>query len=164
MQDLRAEIHLGAMQIVFAQNQAERLHGKRITAAGVAQNVAPSAGSLDPVAAAPGYRRSTSGVDDDSITMIKCRREAGFAVAARHDFRFRPDLEADLPQRVTIFGCSATGKENSSAIDLFRQFGKDRAQTLGRGEAKVRGLHFSLLQNAKFPTGIIPTCRGYGFD
>ena len=44
------------MQIVFAQNQAERPHGKRITAAGVAQNMAPSAGSLDPVAAAAGYR------------------------------------------------------------------------------------------------------------
>ena len=56
VQDLRGEIHFGAMQIVFAQNQAERLHGKKITAAGVAQNVAPSARSLDPVAAASGYR------------------------------------------------------------------------------------------------------------
>ena len=96
--------------------------------------------------------------------MIERRREARIAVAASHDFRFRPDLETDLPQRVTVFGCCATGKENSSAIDLRRQFGKDRAQTLGRGEAKIRGLQFSMLQNAKFPTGIIPTCRGYGFD
>src|SRR6185295_14691087 len=51
-----------------------------------------------------------------------------------------------------------------SAIDLLRQFVKDRTQTVGRCEAKVRGLQFSLLQNAKFPTGIIPTGRGYGFD
>jgi hypothetical protein len=29
MQDLRGEIHFGAVQIVFAQNQAERLHGKK---------------------------------------------------------------------------------------------------------------------------------------
>ena len=94
--------------------------------------------------------------------MIERRRESGIAVAARHDFRFRPDLEADLPQRVTVFGCCATGKENSSAIDLLRQFGKDRAQTVGRGESKIRGLQFSLLQNAKFPTRIIPTCRDYG--
>ena len=56
MKDLRGEIHFGAMQIVFAQNQAKRLHGKGITAAGVAQNVAPSAGSLNPVAAAACYR------------------------------------------------------------------------------------------------------------
>jgi len=42
-------------QIVFAQNQAERLHGNGITAAGVAQDVAPSARSLNPVAAAAGY-------------------------------------------------------------------------------------------------------------
>src|SRR6266511_4070236 len=94
--------------------------------------------------------------------MIECRREAGIAVAARHDFRFRPDLEADLPERATIFLRSATGKENSSAIDLRRQLGKDRAQTLGRGEAKIRGLQFSLLQNTKFPTGI--TDPAYSFD
>ena len=56
VQDFRGEIHFAAMQIVFAQDQAERLHGKRITAAGVAQNMSPSAGSLDPVAAAPGNR------------------------------------------------------------------------------------------------------------
>ena len=96
--------------------------------------------------------------------MIERRREAGIAVAARHDFRFRPDLETDLPERATVFGCCATGKENSSAIDLRRQFGKDHTQTLGGGEAKIRGLQFSLLQNAKFPTGIIPTCRDYSFD
>ena len=94
--------------------------------------------------------------------MIKRRREAGIAVAARHDFRFQPDLEADSPERVTVFGRCATGKENSSAIDLRRQFGKDRTQTFRRGEAKIRGLQFSLLQNAKFPTGI--TDPGYGFD
>ena len=91
--------------------------------------------------------------------MIERRCEAGITVAARHDFRFRPDLEADLPQRATVFGCCAAGKENSSAIDLRRQFGKDRAQTLGRGEAKIRGLQFSLLQNPKFRAG----CIGYSF-
>ena len=69
-----------------------------------------------------------------------------------------------MSERATVFLRSATGKENSSAIDVYRQFGKDGAQTLGRGEAKIRGLQFSLLQNAKFPTGIIPTCRDYGFD
>ena len=63
--------------------------------------------------------------------MIERRCEAGITVAARHDFRFRPDLEADLPERGAVFGCCATGKENSSAIDLGRQVGKDRAQTLG---------------------------------
>src|SRR5580765_6851428 len=94
--------------------------------------------------------------------MIERRRQPGITVAARHDFRFRPDLEADLSERVTVFGCCTTGKENSSAIDLLRQFSKDRPQTLGRGEAKIRGLQFSLLQNAKFPTGI--TDPGYGFD
>src|SRR5439155_3571568 len=91
--------------------------------------------------------------------MIERRCEAGITVAARHDFRFRPDLEADLPKRATVFLRSATSKKYSSVIDLRRQFGKDRAQTLGRGEAKIRGLQFSLLQNAKFRAGRI----GYSF-
>ena len=82
--------------------------------------------------------------------MIKRGREAGITVAARHDFRVRPNIEADLPERATVFICSAAGKKNSRAIDLFRQFGKDRAQTLSRGESKIRGLQFSLLENAKF--------------
>ena len=32
--------------------------------------------------------------------MIERRRQTGIAVAASHDFRVWPDLEADLPQRV----------------------------------------------------------------
>ena len=44
------------MQIVFAQDQTERLDGKKIAAAGIAQNVTPPAGWLDPVTATAGYR------------------------------------------------------------------------------------------------------------
>src|SRR5215211_2768964 len=94
--------------------------------------------------------------------MIERRREAGITVAARHDFRLRPDVEADLPERATVFGCCATGKKNSSAIDLPREFGKDRAQTLGRGEAKIRGLQFSLLQNGPLRAGV--SAPGYSFS
>src|SRR6516162_5986344 len=96
--------------------------------------------------------------------MIERRREAGITIAARHDFRVRPDLEADSPQRATVFRCAATGKENSSAIDSLRQFGKDRTQTFGRGETKIRRVQFSVLENAKFATGITPRLRGYSFD
>ena len=91
--------------------------------------------------------------------MIEPRCKARIAIATGHDFRFWPNLEADLSERATVFGCCATCKENSSAIDLRRQFGKDRAQTLRRGEAKIRGLQFSLLQNSKFRDG----CIGYRF-
>ena len=92
--------------------------------------------------------------------MIERRREAGITVAARHDFRIRPDLEADLPERATVFACCATSKKNSSAIDFLWQLGKNRAQTLGRGEPKIRGRQFSLLENAKFRAGRIG-CRFY---
>jgi hypothetical protein len=96
--------------------------------------------------------------------MIERRREARMAIAAGYDFRLWPDLETDLPKRVTVFGRCATGKENSSAIDLFWQFAQDRTQTLGCSEPKIRRLQFSLLQNTKLPSGIIRTCRDYGFD
>jgi len=61
-----------------------------------------------------------------------------------------------------VFDCCASSKENSGAIDLGRQFGKDRVQPLGRGEAKIRSLQFPLLQNAKFRIGI--TGSGCSFD
>src|SRR5215475_14966285 len=72
------------------------------------------------------------------------------AVAACHNFGVWPDLETDLPERATVFlGCT-TRKENSGAIDVRRQLGKNPAQTLGRGKPKIRRRQFSLLQNAKF--------------
>src|SRR5204863_5874841 len=38
------KLAFAAMQIVFAQNESERLHGKKITAARVAEDMAPPAG------------------------------------------------------------------------------------------------------------------------
>src|ERR1043166_2281893 len=81
------------------------------------------------------------------------RCKARITVAAGHDFRARPDLEADLPERATVFLCCATGEKNSSAIDFLWQLGKDRAETLGPSESKIRGRQFALLDNAKFRAG-----------
>src|SRR5947207_3886824 len=58
VQDFRSELHLLAMQVVFAQNQAQRLNDKKVSAAGMAENVSPTAGSLDPITAAPSDRRT----------------------------------------------------------------------------------------------------------
>ena len=44
------------MQIVFAQDQTKRLNGKKITAASVAQDVSPPAGSFDSLAPASSDR------------------------------------------------------------------------------------------------------------
>src|SRR5438876_12377831 len=96
MQDFGSELHLAVMQIVFAQEQAERLDGKKITAAGIAQDVPPPARSLDPVAAASSYRGTASGVDDDAVTMIERRCQPGVAITACDNFGVWPDLETDL--------------------------------------------------------------------
>ncbi len=93
--------------------------------------------------------------------MIEGRCESGVAVAARHNFGIRPDLETDLFERTPIFLCAATRKENSGAIDLFWQHSKNHAQTLARREAKIRWRQFSLVDDVKFPTGI--TDPGYRF-
>jgi hypothetical protein len=122
--------------------------------------VAPSASSFDPVAAAAGYGRSTTSVDDNAIAVVEPRRETGIAVAARYDFRARPDIEADLSESATVFICSAAGKKNSRPIDFFRQFGKNRVQTLALGKAKIRRWQFSLLEKSKFRARRI----GYRFD
>ena len=92
--------------------------------------------------------------------MIERRREAGIAVAAGHDFRFRPDLEADLPERAPIFVCCATGKENSRAIDLLRQFGKNRAQTSGVVSRKFDGGSFPCSRMRNSAAGSF----GYSFN
>ena len=66
-------------------------------------------------------------------------------------------------ERATVFLCRATGQENARAIDLLRKLCKNRAQTLGRGEPKIRRRQFSVLENAKFPAGINRPA-GYSFD
>src|SRR4030095_14512098 len=138
------------MQIVFAQDQAERLHGKRITAAGVAQNVAPSAGSLDAIASRPAHGCPASSVYHNPVGMIESRGQPRLAVTGCDDLGVWPDLERNLSSRAAILIRCATRKENSSAIDLLRQFGKDGPQTFGRREPKIRWRQFSLTENAEF--------------
>jgi hypothetical protein len=82
------------------------------------------------------------------------------AVAARRRFSLRPDLEADLPERSTVFGCPQPARKTPGAID-FRSAVRQGSHANSRGsEAKIRGLQSSLLQDAKFPTGSFGTCRG----
>src|SRR6516162_8770874 len=95
--------------------------------------------------------------------MIERCCEAGVAVAARNDFSVLPYLETDLLERAAVFLRSATGKENSGAINLLWQLGKNHAQTLGRREAKIRWGEFSLVDDVKFPAWITPRLRGYRF-
>ena len=54
VQNFCGQLHFAAMEIVFAQDQAERADRDEITSARIAQNVSPTAGILDPVATTPG--------------------------------------------------------------------------------------------------------------
>ena len=74
-QDFRSELHFAMMQIVLAQDEAQRLNREKITAAGIAENVTPSAGILDFVAAAPGHRGAASCTDHNSVAMFEGSRQ-----------------------------------------------------------------------------------------
>ena len=125
MQDFRSEIHLGAMQIVFVQDQTESLDGKKIAATGISQDMSPSACSLNPFAAPSSYRRTTPRVYDNAVAVIQCRRQARIAVAACHDFGIWPKFETDLPEHSPVFLCPAASQENACAIDLLRKLCKN---------------------------------------
>jgi len=85
--------------------------------------------------------------------MIEGGCQARVAVAARHDFGVWQYLETDLLERAAIFLCGATGKKNSSAINLLWQLRENCAQTFGRGKPEIRWRHFALIDDAKFRTG-----------
>jgi hypothetical protein len=127
MQDFRGELHLTTVQIVFAQDQAQRLNGEKIPAAGVAQNVSPATCSLDPITSPASHRRATSGIDDNTVSMIEGCSQTGIPIAAGHDFCVWPNVTAKESERSAIFLCAATSNENSCAVDLFWQLGKDFA-------------------------------------
>ena len=161
MQDFRSELDGATMQIVFAQDEPERLNGERITAAGVTQDVPPASSPLDVVAAPSSHRRPTSRIDDNAISMLKRRRQTGLTVTASDDSRFWPNPKADFLEQPPILLGAATGEENSGAINLLWQLSKNHVQTLGRREAKIRWGQFSLVDDVKFPAGI--TDPGYRF-
>src|SRR5436305_1524237 len=90
------------MQIVFPQNQPERLKTEKITAAGIAQDVSPAAGIFDPLIPATGDRGTASRIHNDAIAMAQGRGQTGIAIAADDHFCLRPNLGAKPRKRVSI--------------------------------------------------------------
>ena len=72
-QNLGGKLDFATVQIVFAQNQAERLQAEKITATGVAQNVSPTTGIFDPLVPTTGNGRAASGVYNNSIAVTERR-------------------------------------------------------------------------------------------
>ena len=68
-QNARRELSFAAVQIVFAQNQTERLHGKKVAATSIAQDVSPTPGFLDSFVTATGDRRACAGINHDAVAM-----------------------------------------------------------------------------------------------
>src|SRR5262249_53144469 len=116
---------------------------------------------LDPAAAPSRDRRSASSVNDNAVTVIERSCQTRIAVAASDNFRSRPDLETDLPERAAVFFRCATCQENSRAIDFLGQFGKDRSETFRRSQSKVRRRQFSLLDDVELWTGV--SALGHSF-
>jgi hypothetical protein len=51
---------------------------------------------------------------------------------------------------LSIFGGGAPGQKDAGAINLLRQFGKNRLQAIGSRQTKIRRRQFSLIENAQF--------------
>ena len=82
------------MEIVFAQDEPQRLHGKKISATRITQNVSPPSRFLDLVTAASRHGRTAAGVDRNSIGVTERGRQTRVAIAAGNNFRSRPDFRA----------------------------------------------------------------------
>jgi hypothetical protein len=121
-----------AMQIVFAQDETERLHRKKIAPSRIAQNMSPTSSFLDPVATTAGNGRTGSRVHDNSIAVSQGRRQTGIPVAPRNDFRVRPNFRAERFQGAAVIG-SAAGEKHPDAIHFLRQLPKNGTEAVRRG-------------------------------
>ena len=128
-QDGGRELRLAPVQIVCAQNEAERLERKEISPAGIAQNVTPSTRLLDPVPAAPGDRGTGSGIDGDAVAAPKRGRQPGIAIAPGDDLCLGPNLAAEVRQEAAVFLGRTSREKHSHPVRFRRHLGKDRAQT-----------------------------------
>jgi hypothetical protein len=160
VQDFRSELHLTTAQIIFAQDQAQRLNGEEKTAAGIAQDVSPPTGPLDSVASSASHRRTTSSIDDNAVSIVQGRRQAGITIAARHNFRIWPNVSANERERLAIFLGATTGKKNSRAIDFPWQSRKNFAQTFRGCQAQIGRRQLSLIENHPLRAGF--SAPGYG--
>src|SRR5450631_3159891 len=117
------------MQIVFAQNETERLDGQEITASGIAQDMAPAARFFDPLTATTGYRSAGAGVHRDPIAVAEGGCKTGIPIAPRDNFCARPNLSAERLQGAAIIGAAA-GEKHPDAVHLLRQLPKNRVKTI----------------------------------
>ena len=148
-QNARGELRFAPVQIVFAQNETERLEGQKITAAGVAQNMAPSACLLSPFPPATRDRSARPGIDRDAIAFSQSGGEPGISIAPGHDFCGAPDFRAEPGQGGAILVGGTAGEEHSHPICCRGHLLENRAQTFRRDETKIRGWQFALIDHTK---------------
>src|SRR5205823_3416361 len=140
--------HLAAMQIVFPQNETQRLNNEKIAATRVSKNVSPTAGLLDPVAAPPRDRRTAPCIDNDSLAASKRRGEAGIAIVSGDDFRGWPNFSAKMREYGPIFRATA-GEKNSRSLNLSWQLRENGAQAIKTHESEICRWQFALIHNAQ---------------
>jgi hypothetical protein len=136
------------MQIVFAQNEAEALQRKKISAPGITQDMAPAPGFFEPFPSPAGHRRSRSRIDRDAVAATQRSGETGIPIAPRDNFRLRPDLAAEHFQGSAI-ARPAAGQKHPDPIHLPRQLSKKGAKTIRRRQPKIRRGELSLIDHAQ---------------
>jgi hypothetical protein len=116
--------------------------------------VSPATRSLNPITSPASHRRATPGIDDNTVSVIESGSQTGITIAASHDFCIWPNVTANERERSAIFLSAATSKENSRAINLFWQLGKNFAQAFRGCQAQIRRWQFALSEDSKFYVSI----------
>src|SRR5947207_2348854 len=102
------------MEIVFAQDQTERLDDQKIGAAGVSKNMAPATRLLNLSVPPSGNGRTAAGVDNNAIGVTKRSRHSGITIAAGHNFDVRPEFGTNPGERLPVFFRNTTGEKHAN--------------------------------------------------
>src|SRR3954468_21704881 len=95
LQNPRSELDFVAVEIVLAQNEAERLNYQEVGAAGVTKDVPPATGLLNSTVAPASHRGTAARIDHDAVAAPERRSHSGIAIASGDDFRAGPTLAAE---------------------------------------------------------------------
>ena len=141
-QNLGRELGFATMQIVFAQDESQRLKRKEVAAAGIAQDVPPPSRLFH-----PSPRRPVTEAPLPAFTAIpspcpKRSRETRIAIAPGDNFRARPNLSAKLSSELRSSSVTQPARKIPTRSISFGNCGKMERSRSGVVSRKFEGGSF----------------------
>ena len=123
-QDLLGQRSDLLVQVIVREHQPQPLHGQIVSAAAIAQELAPTSGLLHRAFLAPMHRRAGARDDRDPVLIAKRGGHPGIAIAPQRELRVRPRLLQQPEQPRAIFFRAASRQKRAHMRDLPRQHRK----------------------------------------